>query len=63
MDKELLRKIPKVGKIFEFKMKNNSINGVRISYNDKFILRLKKKDIKDKMKSLSEQRKKKQKIN
>jgi len=58
MDKELLRKIPKVGKIFEFKMKNNSINGVRISYNDKFILRLKKKDIKDKMKSLSEQRKK-----
>ena len=58
MDKELLRKIPKVGKIFEFKIKNNSINGVRISYNDKFILWLKKKDIKDKMKRLSEQRKK-----
>lgn len=43
MDKELLRKIPKVGKIFEFRMKNNSINGVRISYNDKLILRLKKR--------------------
>ena len=58
IDKELLRKIPKVGKYFEFKMKNSSINGVRISYNDRFILRLKKKNIKDKMKILCEQRKK-----
>ena len=39
-------------------MRNESINGVRISYNDKFILRLKTKEIKDKKKVLSEQRKK-----
>ena len=39
-------------------MKNESINGVRISYNDKFILRLKNKEIKDKKKMLLEQRKK-----
>ena len=58
IDKELLRKIPKIGKEFKFHMKNESINGVRISYNDKFILRLKKKDIKEKTKLLSEQRKK-----
>ena len=31
-------------------MRNESVNGIRISYNDKFILRLKKKEIKDKKK-------------
>ena len=58
IEKELLRKIPKIGKDFKFRLKNESINGVRISYNDKFILRLKNKEIKDKKKMLSEQRKK-----
>ena len=58
IEKELLRKIPKIGKDFKFRLKNESINGVRISYNDKFILQLKNKEIKDKKKMLSEQRKK-----
>ena len=48
IDKELLRKIPKIGKDFKFRLKNESINGVRISYNDKFILRLKNKEKKEK---------------
>ena len=65
IDKELLRKIPKIGKDFKFRLKNESINGVRISYNDKFILRLKNKEIKDKKKCFrnKEKRKKKPQIN
>ena len=58
IDRELLKKIPKVGKEFKFKLRKKSINGIRISYNDKFIERLKNKDIKDKTKKLVEQRKK-----
>ena len=44
IDKELLRKIPKIRKEFKFKLRNESINGVRISYNDKFVLRLTKRN-------------------
>ena len=58
IDRELLKKIPKVGKAFKFKLRNKSINGVRISYNDKFMENLKNRDIKDKTKKLVEQRKK-----
>lgn len=34
----------------------NEINGVRVSYNDKFVMRLKKKDIKKRKKQLNEQK-------
>ena len=57
IDRELLKKIPKVGKDFEFKLKRSSIKGVRISYNDKFIIRLKNKEIKENQKILVEQKK------
>ena len=46
IDKELLKKIPKIGKEFTFHLNKQSKNGVRISYYDKFLLRLKKKDTK-----------------
>ena len=46
LDKELLRKIPKIKKDFKWRMKTSEINGVRVNYNDKFITKLKKKDIK-----------------
>ena len=39
-------------------MNNPIIEGVRISYNDKFILRLKKKEIKQNKNQLKNQRKK-----
>ena len=58
IDRELLKKIPKVGHDFKFRLKKKSINGIRISYNDKFIMKLKNKDIKDKAKKLVEQKKK-----
>ena len=43
LDKELLRKIPKVKKYFKWRMKSPEINGIRVSYNDKFVLKLKNK--------------------
>ena len=43
LDKELLRKIPKLHRKFKINLRNPTINGIRISYNDKFIMRLKKK--------------------
>ena len=58
IDRELLKKILKVGHDFKFRLKKKSINGIRISYNDKFILKLKNKDIKDKTKKLVDQKKK-----
>ena len=58
IDRELLKKIPKVGHDFKFRLKKKSINGIRISYNDKFIVKLKNKDIRDKTKKLVEQKKK-----
>ena len=57
LDKELLRKIPKIKKDIKWKMKSSEINGVRVSYNDKFVMRLKKKDIKERKKQLNEQKK------
>ena len=38
-------------------MKSPIINGIRVSYNDKFVLRLKKKNIKERKKKLKEQKK------
>ena len=52
IDRELLKKIPKVGHDFKFRLKKKSINGIRISYNDKFIVKLKNKDIKEKTNNL-----------
>ena len=57
LDKELLKKIPKVKKDFKWRMKSPIINGIRVSYNDKFVLRLKNKDIKERKKKLKEQKK------
>ena len=34
-----------------------TINGIRVSYNDKFVLRLKNKEIKEKKRKLNEQKK------
>ena len=48
LDKELLHKIPKLNKNFKWNLKAPEINGIRVSYNDKFILKLIKKDIKEK---------------
>ena len=38
-------------------MRTPEINGIRVSYNDKFVLRLKNKEIKEKSKKLNEQKK------
>ena len=43
LDKELLPKIPKIKKDIKFGIKKQEINGGRVSYNDKFVLKLKKK--------------------
>ena len=43
LDKELLRKITKIKKDFKWRMKTSEINGVRVSYNDKFVTKLKKR--------------------
>ena len=48
LDKELLRKIPKINKHIKWEMKSPEINGTRVSYNDKFVLKLKNKDIREK---------------
>ena len=57
LDKELLKKIPKIKNDFKFKLHKTSINGVRISYNEKFIKRLKNKDIREKNKEIAKQTK------
>ena len=38
-------------------MKAQKINGIRVSYNDKFVLKLLNKDIREKKKRLAEQKK------
>ena len=48
LDKELLRKIPKVNRQIKWEMKTPEINGIRVSYNDKFVLKLMNKDIREK---------------
>ena len=59
LDKELLKKIPSERSSSDLKIniKNPIIGGIRVSYNDKFILRLKKKEIKLKKDVLKTQRK------
>ena len=49
--KQLIRKIPKIKKDIKWRMKASEINGVRVSYNDKFVMKLKKKDIKERKKN------------
>ena len=56
LDKELLQKIPKIKKDIKWKIKKQEINGIRVSYNDKFVQKLKKKDIMEKRKKLIEQK-------
>ena len=34
LDKEQLRKIPKINRLFNWKIKTSEINGIRVSYND-----------------------------
>ena len=65
LDKELLNKIPKVKKEIKWDFKSPVINGIRVSYNDKFVLKLKAKDLREKNKELNEIKKieKKQKKN
>ena len=48
MDKELLRKIPKINKQIKWDMKSQEINGIRVSYKDKFAIKLMNKDIREK---------------
>ena len=55
LDKQLLRKIKPEKDKAKLKVQKSIINGVRISYNDKFLEKLKNKDIKDKKKKLKEQ--------
>ena len=48
LDKELLRKIPKINRHLNWKVKTSEINGIRVSYNDKFVQKLMNKDIREK---------------
>ena len=48
LGKELFRKIRKIKRDFKWRMKSPEINGVRVSCNDKFVTKLKNKDIKEK---------------
>ena len=58
LDKELLRKLAPNKNEINWKIKNATIEGIRISYNDKFVLKLKEKDIKERNRKLDEQREK-----
>ena len=62
LDKEILRKIPKIKNEIKWGIKKQEINGVKVSYNDKFVLKLKKKEIKEQKKKLTEQKKLKKKL-
>ena len=55
LDKQLLQKISSQKKKLKLKLSNNRINGIRISYNDKFVMKLKNKEIREKKKKLKEQ--------
>ena len=48
IDIELLHKIPKVNRQIKWEMKSPEINDIRASYNDKFVLKLMNKNIRDK---------------
>ena len=54
LDKELLGKIPSMHKNARLKVINSSVGGVRVSYNDKFVERLKAKDIREKNRKIKE---------
>ena len=51
-DRELLRIIEMNQEDIKWQIKNNQINGIRISYNDNFVLKLKNKEIKEKENNL-----------
>ena len=56
LDKELLRKITPNKEEINWKIKNACIDGIRVSYNDKFVLKLNNKDIKGRTRKLNEQK-------
>ena len=56
LDKELLRKISKINRPLNWKVKNSEINGIRVSYNDKFVQKLMNKDIREKKRRLADQK-------
>ena len=58
LDRELLRKINSGSEKMKITLAKTKVNGVRISYNDKFVLKLKKKDLREKRKKLKEEIKK-----
>ena len=55
LDKQLLKKISSTKNNLILKLAKSKINGVRISYNDKFVLKLKNKDIRERNKKIKEQ--------
>ena len=56
LDKELLRKIRPNRKYINWTVKKSSIAGKRVSYNDKFVMRLKARDLKEKNRKIKEQK-------
>ena len=52
LDKELLKKIIPEEEKKKIKLQKLKINGIRICYNDKLVLKLKSKDIKEKIRKL-----------
>ena len=48
LDKKLLRKIKSTHKDTNWKIKKSSIAGIRVNYNDKLVMRLKARDLKEK---------------
>ena len=58
LDKKLLKKIASENSKTRIKLLKAKINGIRISYNDKFVDRLKNKEIREKTRKIKEQIKK-----
>ena len=58
LDKELLRKLEQNKNEINWKIKIATIEGIWISNNDKFVLKLKEKDIRERNRKLDEQREK-----
>ena len=54
LNKELLAKIPSTHRDIKWKVKNYSITGVRVSYNDKFVEIIKEKEIRGNNKKIKE---------
>ena len=55
LDKELLCKIISENEHTKIKLSKKKLNGIRISYNDKFLLKLKNKDLRDRKRKLKAQ--------